>query len=174
MHWLSPRHPLPMPLARMEPSVARAGLWQALARSGSCVSGGLGPKRGRPESIENRRGVCPLRAPAWAGGPAWVEFAMSGRDWHRPQWLPCASAGLGDHLHPQGAKPVFLDSAPWPLHLQWTHRLFPPQTELGSSPECSRCSHLLPVLTHLPNPDAPLLCPVCCCPSEAPFQSLCS
>lgn len=31
--------------ARVEPSVARAGLWQALASSGSCVSRGLGPKK---------------------------------------------------------------------------------------------------------------------------------
>lgn len=163
MHWLSLRHPLPMPLARMEPSVARAGLWQALAIRGSCVSGCLGPKRERPESIENRRCVWPPQGPGPAcmgsGAPAWVGFAMFDRKWHRPKWLPYASAGSGrqDHLHPQGAKPVLLGSAPWPLHLQWTHRLFPPQTELGSSPECSRCSHLLPVLTHLPHSDA-LLC----------------
>lgn len=62
---------------------------------------------------------------------------------------------MGDRITcTQGAKPVFLDSAPWPLHLQGTHCLFPSQTELGSSPECSRHFYLLPVCPYLPHLDA--------------------
>lgn len=89
--------------------------------------------------------------PAWRGAPC-----VRGRD-TGSSGFPGPELSPGDsenHLPPQ---PLSL-SPQTPYHSLSTSSgpiaYFLPQTEFGASPECSRRSHLLPVLTHLPCPDA--------------------